>query len=552
MDRKACCDAEIVECINRIIEKDNDKLYDKLKKMGIAFAAMTVRQISLLEKRIATAMKKWHKSEKTSLLNSESLFSFLSSHTTESEADAELVQAVSQAVDETCGDVLQASADQYIRQTDAELSVTEISVPTAAAVSEASVQAGTSVLRHVTDEISNIIQEAINNGDSVDDAAKRIFDDRLRDEYYEARRVAQTEMMRTHAYAKYEALQQSPVVNAKRWRHTGAKGAASRENHINISGQTVPKDQPFTLTGRDGATYHPMLPHDTALPAAEAINCHCILEAVIDKDLKSLPPEQKAQMQRDNIRMLNENYAEKSGKHKQIAGISTNKLDYSNKIVVPAPSDDNSQFYKPAIMNDDDTISLYRTNHGESVGIEAKRLIGIKHNVYLSTQAKIKPKALHEIETRATKVYEMLGVSNDNSLPKICIVGEKEMLSNASAAYNAIDNVLYLNEKYDKIEKAIEYKKQMACSNNPLSTMLHETFHWKDAQEYIVKNGSITSLAKLNEYENLICKKKLDDLAKTGYNIFNISDYATDMYHPANAKYYETYTEYRVKKLLEG
>ena len=321
MDRKACCDAEIIECINRIIEKDNDKLYDKLKKMGIAFAAMTVRQISLLEKRIATAMKKWHKSEKTSLLNSESLFSFLSSHTTESEADAELVQAVSQAVEETCGDVLQASADQYIRQTDAELSVTEISAPTAAAVSEASVQAGTSVLRHVTDEISNIIQEAINNGDSVDDAAKRIFDDRLRDEYYEARRVAQTEMMRTHAYAKYEALQQSPVVNAKRWRHTGAKGAASRENHVNISGQTVPKDQPFTLTGRDGATYHPMLPHDTALPAAEAINCHCILEAVIDKDLKSLPSEQKAQMQRDNIRMLNENYAEKSGKYKQIAGL---------------------------------------------------------------------------------------------------------------------------------------------------------------------------------------------------------------------------------------
>lgn len=351
MDRKACCDAEIIECINRIIEKDNDKLYDKLKKMGIAFAAMTVRQISLLEKRIATAMKKWHKSEKTSLLNSESLFSFLSSHTTESEADAELVQAVSQAVEETCGDVLQASADHYIRQTDAELSVTEISAPTAAAVSEASVQAGTSVLRHVTDEISNIIQEAINNGDSVDDAAKRIFDDRLRDEYYEARRVAQTEMMRTHAYAKYEALQQSPVVNAKRWRHTGAKGAASRENHVNISGQTVPKDQPFTLTGRDGATYHPMLPHDTALPAAEAINCHCILEAVIDKDLKSLPPEQKAQMQRDNIRTLNENYAEKSGKYKQIAGLPVDNQENGgiirNKECEIAPDKINKFFLKP-------------------------------------------------------------------------------------------------------------------------------------------------------------------------------------------------------------
>ena len=384
MDRKACCDAEIIECINRIIEKDNDKLYDKLKKMGIAFAAMTVRQISLLEKRIATAMKKWHKSEKTSLLNSESLFSFLSSHTTESEADAELVQAVSQAVEETCGDVLQASADQYIRQTDAELSVTEISAPTAAAVSEASIQAGTSVLRHVTDEISNIIQEAINNGDSVDDAAKRIFDGRLRDEYYEARRVAQTEMMRTHAYAKYEALQQSPVVNAKRWRHTGAKGAASRENHVNISGQTVPKDQPFTLTGRDGATYHPMLPHDTALPAAEAINCHCILEAVIDKDLKSLPPEQKAQMQRDNIRMLNENYAEKSGKHKQIAGLPVDNTAESG-IIKPITVEDIAAVDKDGTISDEckeaiaSTIEKFQKD-GHKFSFDAVRMVNITTN----------------------------------------------------------------------------------------------------------------------------------------------------------------------------
>lgn len=158
-------------------------------------------------------------------------------------------------------------------------------------------------------------------------------------------------MMRTHAYAKYEALQQSPVVNAKRWRHTGAKGAASRENHVNISGQTVPKDQPFTLTGRDGATYHPMLPHDTALPAAEAINCHCILEAVIDKDLKSLPPEQKAQMQRDNIRTLNENYAEKSGKYKQIAGLPVDNQKNGgiirNKECEIAPDKINKFFLKP-------------------------------------------------------------------------------------------------------------------------------------------------------------------------------------------------------------
>ncbi len=446
MDRKACCDAEIIECINRIIEKDNDKLYNKLKKMGIAFAAMTVRQISLLEKRIATAMKKWHKSEKTSLLNSESLFSFLSSHTTESEADAELVQAVSQAVEETCGDVLQASADQYIRQTDAELSVTEISAPTAAAVSEASVQAGTSVLRHVTDEISNIIQEAINNGDSVDDAAKRIFDDRLRDEYYEARRVAQTEMMRTHAYAKYEALQQSPVVNAKRWRHTGAKGAASRENHVNISGQTVPKDQPFTLTGRDGATYHPMLPHDTALPAAEAINCHCILEAVIDKDLKSLPPEQKAQMQRDNIRMLNENYAEKSGKYKQIAGLPVDNQENGGimrmgktKSPVQKPPD----FSKYEVKEDFEAVERVKQVLINDFGLEEKniQLDGLKN-----------ADALEPFVKRMNKIRQETGLVLPNIKAVEVIEGDPCCIS----SYKPYENSLYISSKYFNSKNAIE------------------------------------------------------------------------------------------------
>ena len=446
MDRKACCDAEIIECINRIIEKDNDKLYDKLKKMGIAFAAMTVRQISLLEKRIATAMKKWHKSEKTSLLNSESLFSFLSSHTTESEADAELVQAVSQAVEETCGDVLQASADQYIRQTDAELSVTEISAPTAAAVSEASVQAGTSVLRHVTDEISNIIQEAINNGDSVDDAAKRIFDGRLRDEYYEARRVAQTEMMRTHAYAKYEALRQSPVVNAKRWRHTGAKGAVSRENHVNISGQTVPKDQPFTLTGRDGATYHPMLPHDTALPAAEAINCHCILEAVIDKDLKSLPPEQKAQMQRDNIRMLNENYAEKSGKYKQIAGLPVDNQENDGimrmgktKSPVQKPPD----FSKYEVKEDFEAVERVKQVLINDFGLEEKniQLDGLKN-----------ADALEPFVKRMNKIRQETGLVLPNIKSVEVIEGDPCCIS----SYKPYENSLYISSKYFNSKNAIE------------------------------------------------------------------------------------------------
>ena len=149
-------------------------------------------------------------------------------------------------------------------------------------------------------------------------------------------------------------------------------------------------------------------------------------------------------------------------------------------------------------------------------------------------------------------MYKILGVTGNENLPKICVISDKEMLSNASAAYNAIENVLYFSDKYDKIEQSEEFKSQMACSDNPLSTMLHENLHWKDAQDYIRKFGKVKSLAELNEYENNLFKKKLDELEKKGYNVYNISRYATKMISRINEKYYEAYVEYRVLQILKG
>ncbi|MGN0657849.1 MAG: phage minor capsid protein, partial [Ruminiclostridium sp.] len=222
------------------------------------------------------------------------------------------------------------------------------------------------------------------------------------------------------------------------------------------------------------------------------------------------------------------------------------------KISVPRPSEENSQFYKPIITSKGDVIDLKRTRNSETIEITARRLIGRNNAIYLSDKATIKPKALHELDSRATEVYKILGVTDNENLPKICIISDKEMLSHAPAAYNAIDNILYFNDKYDKIELSETFKVQMACSGNPLSTMLHETLHWKDAQDYIKKFGKIESLADLNKYENDLFKKKLDELTEKGYNIYDISAYATNMLYSLNKKYYEAYTEYRVLQILSG
>lgn len=64
-----------------------------------------------------------------------------------------------------------------------------------------------------------------------------------RTEYYQAKRVAVTEVLRAHSVAKEEAIQQSPVVDMKEWRHTGVHKIKPRPNHVAMDGQVVPKDQ---------------------------------------------------------------------------------------------------------------------------------------------------------------------------------------------------------------------------------------------------------------------------------------------------------------------
>ena len=85
------------------------------------------------------------------------------------------------------------------------------------------------------------------------------------------------------------------------------------------------------------------------------------------------------------------------------------------------------------------------------------------------------------------------------------------------------------------------------------STLVHELFHWKDAQEYQKYHDKITSenyqtyIAYLNKKR----KKIIDKLENKGYNVHDISNYAEDC---LSSQYYqdydEVYTEYRVKELL--
>ena len=98
-------------------------------------------------------------------------------------------------------------------------------------------------------QITDIIQRTIDQGESIETLTRKIMDGGWRNEHYQARRVAVTEVLRAHSVAREEAIQQSPSTDRKEWRHTGAHKNKPRPNHVDMDGQIVPKDKPFGITG---------------------------------------------------------------------------------------------------------------------------------------------------------------------------------------------------------------------------------------------------------------------------------------------------------------
>lgn len=140
--------------------------------------------------------------------------------------------------------------------------------------------------------------------------------------HYRARKVAVTEVLRAHSVAQHEAYMQSPAVESKSWRHTGNYRNEPRQNHVDMDGQVVLKDQPFELVGADGMIYYPMYPRDTSLPAAESINCHCIEQPVVDMEILGLPLEERQKLQQQAIDEMDDDWeAELDAQNKAKAGI---------------------------------------------------------------------------------------------------------------------------------------------------------------------------------------------------------------------------------------
>lgn len=212
----------------------------------------------------------------------------------------------------------------------------------------------------------------------------------------------------------------------------------------------------------------------------------------------------------------------------------------------PELSPDIQQFR--SIIKGDAVVTTFRNK----IKIDSREITTSVNHLHVSENVKLKPKALSRIDKRISEALKLLKIENAENLPQIIIVNQNEMQTNAVASYAPVTNLMYVIE--DLSSKDLKrLQASFTCPENPISTMVHEFYHWIDAQKYRDAGGTFNNREESEKYfENLNkdSSKRLDKALGRDYNYNKISSYAAKQFELGN--YAEVYTEYRTKKALKG
>lgn len=317
-----CNCAALLKAIDAYLEKADNDLKDELAAAGFAEADKTIEAISSMEDEVAAALVAETELFTSAAAKAKDLETFARDIWPKVKQNDALAKKLKGVFEEALSELVPDFVETYIQRSDKELSIPRISKLTTGWIEEWSEDLADLMQLNSQTEIETILETGLTNGDSIAVFTQNILDSGIRDEYYKARRVSVTEVLRAHNVAQQEAFMQSPSVTGKLWRHTGSYRIAPRENHVAMDGQTVGKEEPFTMQGIDGNTYHPMYPIDPILPAAESINCHCICEPVVDESILGLSLEERQALQQQAIDEMDDDWeAELDAKNRAKAGI---------------------------------------------------------------------------------------------------------------------------------------------------------------------------------------------------------------------------------------
>lgn len=312
----------LIKAIDRYIEKADDGLEDALEEEGYLSPKETRKIIEEMEDKVAEALLEETDYFLTEAGKAVDLEAFAKEIWPGVKLNDALKSKLATVFAEMFEKFMPSFIGYYIAQTDRSLKLEQVSKRTTAWVKTWSEELADIMSLNSHTEIERILETGLEEGVGIQEFTQRIMDSGIRDEYYKARRVAVTEVLRAHSVAQQEAYMQSPAVSEKMWRHTGSYRNQPRQNHEAIDGQRVPVDQPFKLRGIKGGTYYPMYPRDPDLPPEESINCHCISQPVVSEEILGLTLEERQRLQQEAIDEMDDEWEkELDARNKAKAGI---------------------------------------------------------------------------------------------------------------------------------------------------------------------------------------------------------------------------------------
>ena len=295
-----CCQP-LIKAIDAYLLKADEELYEQLTIEGYLKAKESVATINEIEELITTLLENNADELLAALDGAVDLKTFFESNWPQIKKDSKLAQQLYDIFHDELTTIMPEYVEAYVQQTDGQLVVTQLTQRTTDWMASWSSELANLMKLETETEIESVLTQGLSDGKSVSEMARAIADSGIRAPGYRARRAALTEVLRAHGYAQLESYVQSPAVEEKAWRHTGSYRNAPRQNHVDMDGVRVPKNQPFTLIGADGSVYYPMTPRDTCLPAAESVNCHCILQPVVSSEILGMSLEERQRLQAEAV-----------------------------------------------------------------------------------------------------------------------------------------------------------------------------------------------------------------------------------------------------------
>lgn len=183
--------------------------------------------------------------------------------------------------------------------------------------------------------------------------------------------------------------------------------------------------------------------------------------------------------------------------------------------------------------------------------IKAREIKNYKaNNLFIDQKVNLSPRDVRRINKQISQAKELLEIPDTCKSPFV-IVKDDSIL----AAYNPRTDTFFVSSRMADEAQIVKLQQGYACPNDPRSTMVHELFHWKDAEEYRQTVGTITDASEKSGYSVYQRERSRKELMNAGVDLDNgkaareISMYAEEKYLDNNFE--ELYTEFRTKRKLE-